>query len=35
VQGIVEAHDGEISVRNIPGGCRFDVRLPRHTAVAA
>lgn len=35
VQGIVEAHDGEISVRNIPGGCRFDVRLPRHPAIAA
>ena len=35
VQGIVEAHDGEISVRNIPGGCRFDVRLPRHTPIAA
>ena len=35
VQGIVEAHDGEISVRNVPGGCRFDVRLPRHVPVAA
>jgi signal transduction histidine kinase len=35
VQGIVEAHAGEISVRNIPGGCRFDVRLPRHEAIAA
>ncbi|MGK2867998.1 MAG: sensor histidine kinase [Mycobacterium sp.] len=35
VQGIVEAHSGEISVRNIPGGCRFDVRLPRHSPVAA
>lgn len=35
VQGIVEAHAGEISVRNVPGGCRFDVRLPRHVAVAA
>ena len=34
VQGIVEAHAGDISVRNIPGGCRFDVRLPRHNAVA-
>ena len=28
VQGIVEAHSGGISVQNIPGGCRFDVRLP-------
>jgi signal transduction histidine kinase len=35
VQGIVEAHAGEISVRNIPGGCRFDVRLPRHAPIAA
>ncbi|CAN5189437.1 HAMP domain-containing sensor histidine kinase [soil metagenome] len=35
VQGIVEAHAGEISVQNIPGGCRFDVRLPRHETVAA
>ncbi len=35
VQGIVEAHSGDISVRNIPGGCRFDVRLPRHDSVAA
>lgn len=35
VQGIVEAHSGDISVRNIPGGCRFDVRLPRHDPVAA
>jgi signal transduction histidine kinase len=35
VQGIVEAHSGEISVRNTPGGCRFDVRLPRHSPVGA
>jgi signal transduction histidine kinase len=35
VQGIVEAHSGDISVRNVPGGCRFDVRLPRHDPVAA
>lgn len=35
VQGIVEAHSGDISVHNIPGGCRFDVRLPRHDAIAA
>jgi len=28
VQGIVRAHDGEVSVRNVEGGCRFDVRLP-------
>ena len=35
VQGIVEAHSGDISVRNVPGGCRFDVRLPRHEVLAA
>jgi signal transduction histidine kinase len=28
-RGIVEAHDGEIDVRNVDGGCRFEVRLPR------
>jgi signal transduction histidine kinase len=35
VHGIVTAHDGDISVQNIPGGCRFDVRLPRHGVQAA
>lgn len=35
VHGIVEAHAGDITVRNIPGGCRFDVYLPRHEPVAA
>lgn len=30
VRGIAEAHAGDVSVRNVPGGCRFDVRLPRH-----
>jgi signal transduction histidine kinase len=28
VRGIVEAHRGHASVRNVPGGCRFDVVLP-------
>ena len=28
VQGIVHAHDGEITVRNVGPGCRFDVLLP-------
>jgi signal transduction histidine kinase len=28
VRGIVEAHDGEAAVRNVPGGCRFEVTLP-------
>jgi signal transduction histidine kinase len=28
VHGIVQAHAGDISVRNVPGGCRFDVSLP-------
>ncbi|MFD0653076.1 ATP-binding protein [Streptomyces malaysiensis] len=28
VRGIVEAHDGQAAVRNVDGGCRFEVRLP-------
>ena len=28
-RGLVEALDGDIAVRNEPGGCRFTVRLPR------
>ncbi|MFF9772659.1 sensor histidine kinase [Streptomyces sp. NPDC013978] len=28
VRGIVEAHRGRTTVRNIPGGCRFEVVLP-------
>jgi signal transduction histidine kinase len=28
VRGIVEAHAGEVAVRNVQGGCRFEVRLP-------
>jgi signal transduction histidine kinase len=28
VRGIVEAHAGEVDVRNVAGGCRFEVRLP-------
>jgi len=28
VRGIVEAHQGRAAVCNVPGGCRFDVRLP-------
>jgi signal transduction histidine kinase len=32
-RGIVEAHHGEITVRNEDGGCRFTIRLPlRQTA---
>jgi signal transduction histidine kinase len=27
-RGIVESHGGEISVRNVTGGCRFEVALP-------
>ncbi len=27
-RGIVEAHEGDISVRNANGGCRFTMRLP-------
>ena len=32
VRGIVEAHHGEISVRNIAGGCRFELTLPAAAA---
>ncbi|WP_240970147.1 sensor histidine kinase [Actinacidiphila epipremni] len=28
VRGIVEAHAGRAEVRNVPGGCRFEVALP-------
>ena len=28
VQGIVTAHGGEVDVRNVSGGCRFEVLLP-------
>lgn len=28
VRGIVEAHKGRADVRNVPGGCRFEVTLP-------
>jgi signal transduction histidine kinase len=28
VRGIVEAHQGRVSVVNIREGCRFEVRLP-------
>lgn len=27
-RGVVESHDGAISVRNVAGGCRFEVSLP-------
>jgi signal transduction histidine kinase len=29
VHGIIQAHDGDVSVRNTDRGCRFDVQLPR------
>ncbi|RKN49459.1 sensor histidine kinase [Micromonospora endolithica] len=28
VRGLVEAHGGRVSVRNVSDGCRFEVRLP-------
>lgn len=28
-QGIARAHHGQVTVHNIPGGCRFDLTLPR------
>lgn len=30
VQGIAEAHHGQVMVTNIGGGCRFDLILPQH-----
>ena len=27
-RGVIESHGGEISVRNVEGGCRFEVALP-------
>lgn len=32
VRGIAVAHQGEVTVRNVPGGCRFDLILPRAAA---
>ncbi|QKJ19405.1 sensor histidine kinase [Microbacterium hominis] len=34
VRGIVDAHRGEVAVRNVPGGCRFDILLPAEAAQA-
>lgn len=28
VQGLVAAHHGQVTVRNVCGACRFTVRLP-------
>lgn len=36
VRGIAAAHHGEVTVRNVPGGCRFELILPRaHRQAAA
>jgi signal transduction histidine kinase len=35
VRGIVEAHAGQVAVRNVPGGCRFEVTLPMTPTAAA
>ncbi|TPW72826.1 sensor histidine kinase KdpD [Schumannella sp. 10F1B-5-1] len=35
VRGIAQAHRGDISVRNVPGGCRFEFRLPTDSALTA
>jgi signal transduction histidine kinase len=32
-RGVVESHEGEISVRNVAGGCRFEVSLPASSSV--
>jgi signal transduction histidine kinase len=29
VRAVVQAHGGSVAVRNVPGGCRFEIRLPR------
>ncbi|MFE9256616.1 sensor histidine kinase [Streptomyces sp. NPDC006879] len=34
VRGIVEAHAGRADVRNVPGGCRFEIVLPTADAAA-
>lgn len=34
VRGVVEAHGGAVSVRNVGGGCRFEVALPARSAEA-
>ena len=33
VKGIMSAHRGEVAVRNLPDGCRFDLLLPRDASV--
>ncbi|MFC5789850.1 sensor histidine kinase [Agromyces tardus] len=35
VKGIMSAHRGEVAVRNVPGGCRFDLLLPRDASLSA
>ncbi|GGI48660.1 signal transduction histidine kinase [Agromyces flavus] len=35
VKGIMSAHRGEVAVRNVPGGCRFDLLLPSDASVKA
>jgi signal transduction histidine kinase len=35
VRGIVRAHDGDVTVQNVDGGCRFDVILPYSKPVTA
>jgi signal transduction histidine kinase len=34
VRGLVDLHDGEVSVANADGGCRFTVRLPAGTGAS-
>jgi signal transduction histidine kinase len=35
VRGLVDLHDGEVSVANADGGCRFTIRIPASAAAAA
>lgn len=34
VRAVARAHGGSVTVRNVPGGCRFEMRLPRAQDVA-
>jgi signal transduction histidine kinase len=29
VRAVAQAHGGSVGIRNVPGGCRFEIRLPR------
>jgi signal transduction histidine kinase len=33
-RAVVESHNGSISARNVPGGCRFDIALPAQPSLS-